>query len=144
LKKRGIRGFLVKNKRYSAISPKIFKIKRISKNVEEIYETNSKQAKKAMIDFKLNQLMVELQREYGGRMGKIEAAVEHFSTDFDNVVERHRGKFRVKKNIQKLLDFNKDELVKFETLLLKNLKEKGVASNELVQQEKQVSGTAVE
>lgn len=132
LRRRMVRGFIVKDGHYNPIAPKIFTISRVTKSVEEIYEYNSKIAKKRMIGHKLNELMKELEREYGGRSTKIEAAVEFFHKNFETVTERVKGKIKVKKNLTSLLDFDKKEMQDFEDLLVKRLKKEGIINAELV------------
>lgn len=126
LRTRGIRGFIVKNKRYQAIRLKPFSVGRVSREVEQIYELNAKQAKSELIKHKLNELMKELEKEYGKRFTRIEAAATYYVDQFENVTERVRGKIRLKKDLVSMLDFDKIELAQFEKKLIEKARQKGV------------------
>lgn len=137
LRKRMVRGYIKSGSKYTKIAPKVFKISRVSKEVAEIYETNARLKKTELIRSKLDQLMKELQKDFGQRITRIEAAARHFGNNYDmeRVLERYRGKLRVRPDFVATLDFDKDEIEKFQKLLLDEVKKRGLADATMVEQE---------
>lgn len=132
LRKRRVRGIILQNGKRVMYSPKQLKFSRIDKETLSIYDENSYKAKKSLINYKLNELLTQMRKEYKGLYSKVNAAVDYYSSDnrlWETVLERYRGKIRVKKEVQDMLGFTKEDLVEFQDKLKTKLTEKGFINN---------------
>lgn len=134
LKKRRIRGIVIKNGKRIIYSPKHLTFDRVDKETIDKYEEASYHAKKELINYKLQKLIDSMQREYKGLYTKVNAAVDYYSGDnrlYETVLERHRGKLRVNKNVQAFMGFDKEQVLEFQNKLIKRLSEKGLLNEKM-------------
>jgi len=133
LRKRKIRGFVIRNGKRILWRPKHLTFNRVDKESIEIYEESSYSAKKDLITRQLNLIQKHMTKEYGVAYTEVDAAVQHFSSDprlYESILERRRGKIRLNKNVEKMLNFDKDQLVEFEKRLMVKINEKGYMRKE--------------
>lgn len=133
LRKRKLSGYIVDKKgRYKRFVPQYLEMKKPSKEICELFDKLDTEAKSGIIKTKLARLMEEMQSEVGAESVKVEAMVNWYMKNPENlhtIGRRRKGKYIVKGEVQEMHGLSKDETVKFQNLLNKRLKEKGMIEN---------------
>ena len=134
LRKRRIKGLVSKNGRRFRFAPKYFEVTLPDKAVIDRYEVENYECKATIIKNKLSELMREIEKEVGTASKKVDIIVDYYAKHPENlhlVVQRSRGKFKIRKDIQKLHDLDKDELSTFKEKLMAKLERNGLAEIKL-------------
>jgi len=130
LRKRRLCGYVVKGTFRYKIKP-TFTVHLPDKEIVKRYEELQFNAKAKIIRRKLELMLSKLQAEMKGLFDKVEAMVNWYvehPESLNLILERKRGKVRIKKEVQKMHDLSTTELKEFEKLLLEKLAERGLAN----------------
>jgi len=130
LRKRRLRGYIVKNGRRNLFICGRFRVKLPRKEIIEKYEQLSFERKAKIIRQKLETLLKQIEKEIGPGFDKIEQLVNWYAERpelLNMILERKRNKIRVRKEFKQMHDLTTTELKEFERRLLEKLAEKGLA-----------------
>lgn len=130
LRKRKLRGHIIKDGRKVVFTVNKFKVKAPRKEIIEKYEKLSFERKSKIIRGKLETLLKQIEKEIGHQFDKVEQLVTYYSEHpelLNIILERKRNKIRVKKEFKNMHDLTATEVKEFEKRLLERLAEKGLA-----------------
>jgi len=130
LRKRRLCGYVIKGHYRSKIKP-TFTVHLPDKEIVKRYEELQFNAKAKIIRRKIELMISKLQNELKGMFDKVEAMVNWYvehPESLNIILERKRGKVKIKKEVQKMHDLSTTELKEFEKLLLEKLAERGLAN----------------
>lgn len=129
LRKRKLSGYLVdKQGRYRRFIPQYLEMSKPDKSIAELFESLDHDAKASIIRKKLDKLVQEMQTEAGLENRKVEAMVDYYMRNPDNLVaigKRYRGKWKLSPEAREMHDLSKPEAVRFEDMIDTRMKEIG-------------------
>lgn len=129
LRKRPLRGFVIKNGKYITFKPKFFEITLPSEKVIEEYEAINYEEKSSIIKRKLDLLLRQIQKELGQPYDKVEMLADWYAKHPESihlVLEKKRGRMQLRKDVRRLHDLTADEAREFERRLMEKLAEAGI------------------
>lgn len=132
LRKRGLKGYIIKDGVYSVFKPK-FTIKLPPKEVINKYEEQNFEAKSKIIRKKLENLMKMLDKEIGHEFDKVKELVDFYIKKpemLKMIIERKHNKIKVKSKFRAMHDLTPIEVSEFQKLLIQELAKKGMAESE--------------
>ncbi|WP_456477594.1 hypothetical protein [Geoglobus ahangari] len=130
LRKRKLRGHIVKDGRKVVFTVNKFKVKAPRKEIVEKYEKLSFERKSKIIRGKLETLLKQIEKEIGHQFDKVDQLVTYYTEHpelLNIILERKRNKIRVKKEFKNMHDLTATEVKEFEKRLFEKLAEKGLA-----------------
>lgn len=136
LRKRKLKGYLIlPSGKYMLYSPDYFSVAMPPSDIMEIFNKSDLESKSEIIKQKLNKLISEMKMEHENMNFKVDAMVEHYSANLDQLAgigERNqRGRYKIKKLVQKMHDLTPHEFKRFEQELNAKLKKNKVFGDEL-------------
>jgi len=129
LRKRPVRGLVVKNGIRVQFKPTYFEIQLPDKRIIDEYEAINYEEKSMIIKRKLDLLMRQIQKELGQPYDKVEMLADWYAKHPESihlVLEKRRGRMQLRKDVRKLHDLTSDEAREFEKRLLEKLAEAGI------------------
>lgn len=135
LRKAKIRGYLVyPNGRYRLYRPDYFSMTRLPKEIQKQMEKADKEAKMAILERKMDKLMVEIKKDFGDESAKIPRMVDFYSQDINRIRDIGRqlknGNWRLNKEFKEMHDMTPREGKVFEQMLNTKLESMGVIEHE--------------
>ena len=130
LRKRKLRGHLIKDGRKVVFVVNKFRVRLPRKEIVEKYEKLSFERKATIIRNKLEALLKQIEKEIGHQFDKVDQLVTYYTEHpelLNIILERKRNKIRVKKEFKQMHDLTQTEVKEFEKRLLERLAEKGLA-----------------
>lgn len=128
LRRRRVFGYVKKGGRRIKFYPS-FRLNKPSKEVIEIYEKLNYNAKTKIIKMKLNAILKRLGSEVKAPYAKLDAIIDFYVKKPDTlnlILEKRRGKSRLKKDVAAMHELNQDEIKEFEIRLFEKMKKGGL------------------
>jgi hypothetical protein len=130
LKKRRIVGYVVfPDGTRRRFSPKYIELKRLDKDIIQIFEEQDYNAKAAIIKTKLSKLLQEMEKDVGKIVEKTKAIADWYFKHPDNIHligRQYRGKFKLFPEVTQMHNLTPQEARDLETMIHTKFKDKGV------------------
>jgi len=129
LKKRRLRGFVIKNGKRILFKPKYFRVSLPQEDVRKKYEEMNYSEKSKIIKRKLNKLMIKINEELGNGDERTVTLAKWYAKhpqSLSLIMTKYRGKLKLKKDIQKLHDLTRKEAKHFQAVLFEELQKEGL------------------
>lgn len=133
LRKRTIRGVLKKEDGFNEKLYPIFRFNKPRPEIVELYEKLNYEAKSKIINSKMNNLLRRLKADLGEPMLRVNALVDFYVNKPEAlhlILERKRGKMRLKKDFSRMQELTKEETAEFKKRLFDKLVERGIVFGE--------------
>lgn len=130
LRKRKLVGVLVSpGGNYKKFYPKYIEMNKPSKEMRDMFEANEFESKGKIIHSIMEKMVKEIELEHGLGEQKIEAMVDWYTKDLDNLYligkTNTKGNWKIKKEVANMHDLTPSELREFESKLNTKLIKKG-------------------
>lgn len=130
LRKRKIQGYIVyPNGRRRKYVPRYLEVPLPPKELVKEFENQDREAKKLILERKINRLIKEMRMDLESGDAKVDAMVGFYSVNMDRlqlIGKYSRGKWKLHEQVQEMHDMTKTELKQFQTKLNEALVRKGM------------------